>query len=110
MSLDITLTDVFVEPPVQLESLNITNNLIDFAIALNCYECIWKPKNLNIITAYQLLPHLYEAYYNVIKYGDIYLSLLPKNGWGTKEQFLNFIDQYIEACITYPNTLIETST
>lgn len=110
MSLDITLTDVFIEPPIQLESLNITNNLIDFAKALNCYECIWKPQSLNILSSSQLLPHLYEAYYKIIKYGDDYLPLLPKNGWGTKEQFLNFIDQYIETCITYPNALIEAST
>ena len=62
MSLDITLTEV---KPCEVYSTNITHNLGKLAEALGIYQHLWRPEELNITHARQLIHPLKAATENL---------------------------------------------
>ena len=40
---------------------------------------------------------------------EYFKTFNPKNGWGSYENFVSWIKDYLEACKKYPESIIEVS-
>ena len=108
-------------------SANITHNLNKMATAAGIYEALWRPYLLKTeidfgddyqaemefeesqtILAKELIP--------VIENGLKALKADPKgykkfdspNGWGLYENFVPFVEDYLNACKEYPEAIVKT--
>ncbi len=104
MSLDITLIEV---KPCEVYSANITHNLGKMAEALGIYQHLWRPEELNITSAGQLIRPLEAAIENLIMNKERYSRYDAPNGWGTVDQFIPFLEKLLEKCKEHPDATIE---
>ena len=81
---------------------NITHNLNRMADAAGIYQYLWRPNEIGVSKASQLVAPL-ENGLSVLK-GDRakFEALNPKNGWGTYGGLVSFVENYLEACKQYP--------
>ena len=103
MSLDITLTEV---KPCEVYSTNITHNLGKLAEALGIYQHLWRPEELNITHARQLILPLEAAIENLTFDKARYKTYDNPKNWGTVEDFIGFLEKLLEACKQHPNATI----
>ena len=97
---------------VEIESyLQITHNLNNVVsesgllLGLPYYEVIWRPdelfglKNGEVPVGFVLkvLPDLIK---NLLKFEDRLTDYLPSNGWGTFEDLIRFLCDYLKECYT----------
>lgn len=90
----------------QLWSGNITHNLVKMAQAVGVYHHLWRPSEIGITNAEQLVEPLKDALSELLVNRKKYEVFNDSNGWGTYDQFLNFIFAYIKACTLYPTAKI----
>lgn len=117
MSLDIYFKDPETENYLEIEgNTNITHNLNKIAQELCFYEVLWRPeetiglfKNPSKIIASEILPYYREALSTVLEEGETVKHLLPSNGWGTLECFNRVLTSCINACLKYPDSIIQVS-
>lgn len=103
MSLTIYLTNT---QPTVVFDMNITHNLTQMASVAGLYEYLWQSDTLNITKAEQLI-HPLEKGLNLLKEKpSFFRSYEPPNGWGTYEDLVRFVEEYLEACMEYPNAVI----
>ena len=88
---------------------NITHNLNRMAEEVGIYNYLWRPEEIDIFKAYQLIDPLREGLHKLKMYPDKFKTYNPENGWGTYEQFVKFVSNYLDACYEYPNATIEVS-
>lgn len=97
-------------PPVVVEqyetecvySANITHNLNVMADKAGIYNHLWRPEELGITKAAELIEPLKEGYLLLCHYPDQFVKFNPANGWGTYEGLVNFVLNYLRACVQYP--------
>ena len=112
MSLEVTL---MVTKPCEVYSGNITHNLGKMASAVvlsngkTLYDVLWRPDEHGYTKAIDLLPMLREGVYELTSFPDKYKVYNPENGWGSYENFVQFVHQYREACIENPDADLEIS-
>jgi hypothetical protein len=123
MSLDISLIGNDGE---ELYSANITHNLISMAEEAGIYEALWRPYRLHPDYIKQESYDMeleFEGSHTMyardiikpIKKGLAKMKAKPAfferynspNGWGLYKHFVPFIEKYLEACIEYPDAIIE---
>lgn len=111
MSLDVYLLKRCKECKHEEEnySSNITHNLTRMADAAGIYEALWRPEEIGITEAHQLIEPLTKAVADMKANPEKYKEFNATNGWGTYEQFIPWIEQYLTACIEYPNSIVEVS-
>jgi len=90
-------------------SANITHNLVSMAIEAGIYALLWHPETLGITKASQLIQPLGYGLALMKDDPDRFIPFSAKNGWGTYQQFIPWIEAYLNACKEYPDSLIETS-
>lgn len=90
-------------------STNITHNCGDMADAAGLYYPLWRPESLNIDNTDQLLNYLTDGIGMYLKNRPEIEKLEAKNGWGTYEQFYNFLSELMLACSEYKDCLIRIS-
>jgi len=88
---------------------NITHNLNIMAGKAGVYEQLWRPEEVGIFTAGQLIKPLTIGLKKLTEKPNYYKAFNPDNGWGTYEGLVSFISDYLEACIEYPEAKISTS-
>jgi hypothetical protein len=88
---------------------NITSNLIGMAKKANLYDVLWNPRESGYVKAKDLVDSLQEGLKLLKSNPEIYKELNPENGWGTYEQLVNFTQDYLDACLKYPDANVETS-
>lgn len=88
---------------------NITHNLTDLARHVGIYEYVWRPEEtIDVRRANDLIGPLMRAIAMLQKNPNFYKTFDSPNGWGTFEQFCEFLNDYLNACKKYPNAVIET--
>jgi hypothetical protein len=92
-----------------LFSNNITHNLGEMAKQANIYHHLWRPEELGIKKAYALIIPLKQALKILRLDPDTYKKFNPENGWGSYEGLVEFIEDYYDACVKFPNSNIEIS-
>lgn len=106
MSLDFTLKRV---QPVEVFSSNITHNLGLMAEAAGIYQCLWRPEELGIKQAGELVGPLGIGLGKLVANPDHFRKFDSPNGWGTYDNFVRFVTQVLNACIEHPDAEIEVS-
>ena len=86
---------------------NITHNLNKMASEAGVYKALWRPEELGIDMAVDLIPLLEAGRRTLVADPDYFKTFNPHNGWGTYENLVVFITKYLEACMKYPNATIE---
>jgi len=88
--------------------INITNNLQRMAIAIGVYDAIWEPKEPNM-QAKEIIEPLTSGLAKLKRQPHILLKYEDPGGWGTIESFKKTIEDYLNACVRYPESKIETT-
>jgi hypothetical protein len=106
MSLDVYLKAV---RPVEVYWANITHNLGKMADAAGIYEALWRPEEIEVTKASQLVPLLTEGLAKLKADPAKYEAFNAPNGWGLYKHFVPFVEKYLQACIDNPDAEIEVS-
>lgn len=106
MSLDVWLTAVV---PSNVFDYNITHNLGKMAEAAGIYQHLWRPEELNITKASELIEPL-KTGLELLKSDPLrFEEFNPENGWGDYRGLVEFVEKYLAACIEYPEAEISIS-
>jgi hypothetical protein len=90
-------------------SRNMTHNLNKMAEAAGIYQHLWRPDELHIETAGQLIEPLKQGLARLLADPAKYRRFNPKNGWGKYENLVEFVQDYLAACKSDPNALVTVS-
>lgn len=90
-------------------SANITHNLGRMADAAGIYGIVWRPEENNITTADQLIEPLTKGIETLKADPDKFKTYSSPNGWGKYEDFIPFLEEYLEACKQYPQATVRVS-
>ena len=93
----------------QVYSANITHNLNKMADEAGIYEHLWCPEEIEITVAIQLIEPLSMGLQLLISEPDRFKVLNPDNGWGAYDGLVKFVENYLIACIKYPDSKIEVN-
>ena len=100
MSLDVTLTAT---RPTEVYWRNITHNLNKMAMEAGIYQHLWRPEEIGITKAKSLIEPLTEGLAKLEADPDHYKKFNAPNGWGTYDNFVDFVRDYLEACRANPD-------
>ena len=90
-------------------SANITHNLGVMADDAGIYEYLWRPDEIGITKAEQLIEPLRHGLKRLIDNPDRFKQHNARNGWGKYEHFVPFVQGYLEACIAHPDAEVYVS-
>jgi len=93
----------------KLADVNITHNLNKMADAVGLYEVLWKPDEIGITTASQMIPFLEKGIKKLRENPEKYKTFNAPNGYGNYEDFVRFCDSVLHWCNKYPNSVIEAN-
>ena len=106
MSLDVYLYEV---RRSRIYDANITHNLNTMADAAGIYRHLWRPDELGITTAAELIVPLREGLARLRADPDRFRVFNPENGWGSYEGLCRFVAEYLAECEEHPCAEIEVS-
>lgn len=106
MGLDVCLERV---QPTVVFSDNYTHNCGKMADAAGIYYHLWRPEEIGIHKASQLIGPLTEGIKRMEANPDAFIALNPANGWGSYDTFLPWVRRYLEACREYPDATVRAS-
>jgi hypothetical protein len=87
---------------------NITHNLANMATKAGLYKYLWRA-NEQANIAKDLVENLTSGLKELKDNPEIYSKYNPENGWGNYDLLVQFVEEFLQACIKYPNTTIEVS-
>jgi len=88
---------------------NITHNLSKMANMAGLYEALWRPEELDITHAHQLIDILRDGLCLLKDAPVRFKALNPENGWGNYEGLVRFVEDYLKACEENPQAQIRVS-
>lgn len=106
MSLDVYLTAV---RPTTIYDRNITHNLNRMAGEAGVYEHLWRPDEIGVTKAAQLIEPLRAGLAKLIAEPDRFRAFNPANGWGDYEGLVAFVQEYLHACEENPDADVSVS-
>lgn len=92
-----------VEEGDEVYSANITHNLGRMADEAGIYQCLWRPDEIGISKASQLITPLRDGLALLQTEPERFRKFNPPNGWGTYEGLIEFVRNYLAACERYPD-------
>ena len=93
----------------ELFNANITHNLYTMAEEAGIHQHLWRPEELGITTAGELIEPIKKGLEDMKNRPNHYKKFNSENGWGTYVDFIPWIERYLEACIEYPEAIIGIS-
>ena len=88
---------------------NITHNLGKMADAAGIYKALWRPEEIGITKASQLVKPLTDGVHTLVEQPTHFKQFNSMNGWGMYEHFVPFVAEYLEACRNNPDADIRVS-
>lgn len=106
MSLDVFLNK---ERAVRMAvfTSNITHNLGPMADAAGIYKHLWRPEEVGITKAGELIEPLEKGFSLLLAQPERFKAMNPSNGWGKYEDLVLFVRDYIAACREDPDADVE---
>jgi hypothetical protein len=105
VSLDVYLTvngdEVF--------SANYTHNCGTMADAAGIYKHLWRPDEIGITKAQELIAPLCEGIRAMSIDPAKFEALNPENGWGSYATFVPWVFRYWQACCRWPDADVSVS-
>lgn len=108
MSLDVSLEATRTQV-VEVFEANVTHNLWQMADAAGIYHCIWRPEESGITTAGDLIAPLTAGLAKLKADPDAFKPYEPSNKWGTYDNFVPWVERYLQACIENPDAKVSAS-
>jgi hypothetical protein len=99
MSLDVNIRAVV---PTTVFDGNLTHNLGRMAAEANLYYPLWRPEELGLTKAGDLIPFLEAGLYKLTHYREDLEKHNPPNGWGDYHVLVRFVEDYLAACREFP--------
>lgn len=90
-------------------SANITHNLNVMADAAGLYWPIWRPEEIGIQVASELIEPLRVGISALKAEPSRFKAMEPKNKWGTYDNFIPWLERLLEACEKNPEAKVEAS-
>jgi hypothetical protein len=90
-------------------SSNITHNLNRMAEEAGIYKHLWRPKELGITKAAELIEPLTAGLALLKSDPKRFEQFNSSNGWGMYKNFVPWVEQYLEACKADPDATISIS-
>jgi hypothetical protein len=84
-------------------SANITHNLSRMAGAAGIYEQLWRPQEIGIEKARELIAPLRAGLSQLLANETYFRQFDATNGWGTYPNFVEFVRKYLSACEENPD-------
>lgn len=117
MSLDVWLIQEFTYPGrdgqcTKIEDVfdgNITHNLGAMAKEAGVYMYLWRPDELGITLAEELIDPLTAGLKLLEDQPERFKQFNPANGWGNYRGLVDFVRDYLNACVQYPKAVIGVS-
>ncbi len=108
MSLDVSLhTLKLVE--VEIFAENITHNLNSMAEAAGIYMHLWRPDEIGLTRAHELIEPLREGLAKLRADPEFFQTYDAPNGWGRYEHLVAFVERYLGACEENPEATLRVS-
>lgn len=89
-------------------SANITHNLTTMAGQVGLYKPLWRPEEIGVTKAWQLIPLLREGLTRLIEEKERLQEFNPENGWGDYDGLVRFTQHYLAACEQHPDATVST--
>lgn len=106
MSLDVHLMET---KPCDVYWANITHNLTKMANEAGLYKALWRPDEIGVTTAKELIPLLKEGLERLEADPEKFKAFNPSNGWGSYEDLVEFVRDYLKACKESPDATVRVS-
>ena len=106
MSLDVYLSEV---RETTIYDRNITHNLNKMADAAGIYKHLWRPEEIDITKAEQLLEPLRKGLDLLLSDPERFKKFDPENKWGDYDGLVDFVREYLAACEENPNASVSVS-
>lgn len=106
MSLDVYLTRPY---PAEVYWANITHNLNKMADAAGIYKHLWRPEEVGVTTAGQLIEPLRAGLALLKSDPARFKEYDAPNGWGIYDHFVPFVEKYLAACAENPDATVLVS-
>ncbi len=106
MSLDVYLSEM---RETTIYEMNITHNLVKMADDAGIYKYLWRPEEIGITKAEQLINPLREGLSMLLSDPERFKKFNPENKWGSYESLVDFVRKYISACEENPNASVSVS-
>lgn len=88
---------------------NITHNLGKMAKAAGIYKHLWRPEEIGITQAKELIEPLQKGLELMRTIPATFEQYNSPNGWGLYKNFVPWIEKYLAACEEYPEARVEVS-
>ncbi len=88
---------------------NITHNLNKMADRAGIYEALWRPEEIQVTTAVQLVPLLTAGLAKLKANPAWFEQFGPPNGWGKHQDLVAFVTAYLTACQDHPGATVRVS-
>ena len=92
-----------------LYDTNITHNLGEMAKNAGIYKALWIPEEIEAKYAKDIIEIVEKGLYDLKSRPDYFKQFNSPNGWGMYENFVPFVEEYLEALKEYPNSKIHVS-
>jgi hypothetical protein len=79
------------------------------AEAVGLYEVLWRPEEIGITIASQMIEPLEKGLKELETHPDKYKAYNPPNGWGNYEVFVSFCKSVLQKCREFPDAVVEAS-
>lgn len=93
----------------EVYSANITHNLGAMANEAGIYYALWRPEEIGITKASELIEPLTEGLAKLKANPQHFRTFDAPNGWGLYEHFVPFVENYLAACKEYRNANVSVS-
>jgi hypothetical protein len=90
-----------------LYDADITHNLNAMAREAGIYFHLWRPEEIGITKASQLIEPLRAGLALLKSDKSRFEKFNTPNGWGLYEHFVPFVEKYLNACIANPDANVE---
>lgn len=99
--------DFMIMGRASVASHNITHNLGDMAEEAGIYKVLWRPEEIGIKNTTEALPLLEAGWRRLKGSPEHFKKYNSPNGWGTYDNFVEFVEDVIKSCKEYPDHEIE---
>ena len=106
MSLDVSLKEMRL---TSIYDSNITHNLNKMAEVAGIYKHLWRPDEIGITKASQLIEPLREGLALLLSDPERFKEFDPENKWGDYDGLVDFVRSYLAACQENPNAMVEVT-
>jgi hypothetical protein len=106
MSLDVYLREVRL---TTIYDANITHNLNKMAEEAGIYKHLWRPEEIEITKAQQLISPLREGLALLLSDPERFKKFDPENKWGDYIGLVDFVRSYLAACEENPDSEVSVS-